>query len=93
MTMDNLSVDNTLETIDDIGNIGADAIDLYRATKDKDPLDVGKAIVALITDGIDGISEAPEALPELADLDQEEAAKVGAAAYAAIKKIVDKARS
>lgn len=90
--METLSVDNTIETIEDVGNIGVDAIDLYRATVDKDPIDIGKAIVSLITNGIDAISESNEVLPELADLDQEEAGKVGAAAYAAIKKIVEKAR-
>lgn len=80
-----VSIDKTLETIDDVGKLMIDVVALMRSGVSRASLGRARAIVG---DLCELASDAPAALPELADLDSDEAIRLGGAAYTLVKKIL-----
>jgi len=84
-----VGVEKSKETLADLAELACDGIDLF-----KKGIGLGSfgKIVEILADVKELIADAPLALPELADLNAVEAAELGAAAYVAVKKIVDAVR-
>lgn len=85
-----MDVSKSLETIEELGELGADAIALYKAVS-HGGIGWFKAFQKVLELGADvkALADAPEALPELKDLDINELGQLGAAGLAAAKKVID----
>ncbi len=79
-------IDKTIETFSDIGNIAEDLIVIVKAGGFK--LILLPKVMSLMNSVGELIKDAPAALPELMDLDAAESAKIGAAAYDLVKKVM-----
>jgi len=84
-----VGISKTLEVFEDLGVLAVAGISLAKSGVSLSSLgkllDVARAAAELVQD-VKG------ALPELADLDADESAKIGQAAYGLVKKIVDAAK-
>lgn len=81
-----LGIAKTLATFSDIQKLAVDAIDIVKVGGFR--LSVIPKIVDAMTEVNALIQDAPEALPELQDLDMQEASQVGGAAYSLVKAII-----
>lgn len=84
-----LGVDASLKVLAAVGELVVDGLDVVKAPA----LGKLKKVLELVDDVLAVASAAPDALPELAELDAEDAAKLGAAAYAVVKKVVEKLKA
>lgn len=79
-------VEKTIETFDDLGNLAVSVISIVKAKG------ISFGTLPKLLDMLNQINElikdAPLALPELADLDGQEAAQVGGAAFGLVKKVL-----
>lgn len=80
-------IENTLETIEDLEHVVVHGVEAFKAGVTS-PVTALTALTKMITDGIDLAAEAELVLPELCDLDQEEAGKVGEASYVLVKNVL-----
>lgn len=86
-------IDKTLEVFQDLGSLAISGVEIARNFK----YGIGiKAIMGSVDDLIklgksveELIKDLPPALPEIMDLDSAETAKIGAAAYDLVKKVMD----
>ncbi len=83
-------VGNTLEVIESLGTVAANAVGVLRGKASWG--DIGK-LLSLLSEVKDIIAAAPGVLPELIDVDANEAAQLGRAAYEAVKRVVDATRA
>lgn len=84
-----LGVEASLKVLAAVGELVVDGLDLVKSPA----LSKLKKVVELVDDVVSVAAAAPDALPELAELDGEDAAKLGAAAYAVVKKVVEKLKA
>lgn len=78
-------IDKTLETLEDVGELVVDVVDLVKRGVGIGSLGRLFEVVRVLTEvGRD----APMALPELTDVDSAEAGRIASAAYVQIKRIV-----
>lgn len=88
-----LGIDKTLEVFEDLGVLAVSGISV--AKKFKDGVSFGKIIssmselMAIGKSAQELLKDAPDALPELGDLDAGESARIGAAAYSLVRKVLD----
>lgn len=86
MEASSVGIQKSLETLESIGNLSVDAIAIVKAGGFK------LSVLPKILDALNQINElvkdAPAALPELADIDAQEAAQLGAASFALVKKVI-----
>lgn len=80
-----LGLQNTVKFLNDVSDIVVEAVGLAKSGLGWSAY--GK-VVALVGKVGELVLEAKASLPELADLDPKEAVELGAAAYAAVAKIV-----
>ncbi len=80
-----VGIDKTLETLDDVGELVADAITLVKRCIGLGSL---PRLLEILRDVQELAQDAPSALPELTDVDPVEAGKIATAAYIQVKKIV-----
>lgn len=80
-----LSIDKTIKSLDDLGELVLDVMALVKRG-------IGLGSLASLVEAVSDLRELsedlPGALPELADLDASEAARIAAAAYSQLQKIV-----
>ncbi len=92
-----IGITKTLEVFSDLGVLAVNGVEIAMIFKDgigvgsalgalRKLADLGKAVNELVID-------IPGSLPELMDLDAQESAQVGQAAYDLIKKILDAAKA
>lgn len=84
-----LGVDASLKVLAAVGELVVDGLDVVKAPS----LAKLRKVLELVDSVVDIAAAAPAALPELAELDAEDAAKLGAAAYAVVKRVVDKLKA
>lgn len=84
-----LGVVSAIKTIEVVSELVVDVVDLLKGGL------LGKVskVVELVQDVTGLVAAAPDALPELLELDAEDAAKIGEASYRAVKKIVEKLKA
>jgi hypothetical protein len=82
-----MDVQKSLEVIDDLGELVADAAALIKSGAPLG-LETFKKVFELAMDLKELAADAPDALPELKDLDANEVGQLGAAAFSAVGKIL-----
>lgn len=79
-------IEHAKKTLEGLAELTCDAISIVRKGGG---LSAVKKAFEVLSDVKVLIEEAPQALPELADLSGEECAELGASAYVAVKRIVE----
>lgn len=83
--MTTTGIDKTLETLDDVGELVADAVTLVKRGVGLGSL---PRLLEILRDVQALAEDAPAALPELKDVDAVEAGRIATSAYTQVKKIV-----
>lgn len=76
----------TLETFDDLGKLSVDLIAVFKGGGVR--LGMLPTLLDMVTQISELIKDAPAALPELQELDAQEAAMIGGAAFSLVKKVI-----
>lgn len=79
-------IEHAKKTLEGLGELTCDAVGIVRSGVGLGSI---KKVFEILEDAKVLIYEAPQALPELADLDASECAQLGASAYSVVKRIVE----
>lgn len=79
-------VANTIETIEDLKDVLCDAIEAYKSIKS--PFTLLAALAGLAKSVSDLLAEFPAVMPELLELDADEAGEITKASYECIQSVI-----